>query len=89
MIMKKEFFDVFCAAAKLIIDDLNRLVEHDEQLSNLTTSFIREEKSARLESQSGECLYQSSKLITLADVMGVNHYVSCKDGKVILEFFYV
>ena len=87
--MEKEFFDVFCAAAKLIVDKLNAAIKRDEHLSSLTTTFIREEKSARLMSQSGKCLYQSSRLITLADVMEINHYVSYKDGKIILEFFYV
>lgn len=87
--IKKRIFDVFCAAAELMVEECNGLYLSSEELNNLEVKFVRFEKSAWLEGRPGECFYQSSRILMLADVLGVPYYISAQDSNPKINFFSV
>lgn len=82
-------FDVFCDAAELMVKECNELYLSSEELKNLEVKFVRFEKGAWLEGLPGECFYQSSRILMLADVLGVHYYISAQDSNPKINFFYV
>ena len=86
---QKRKFDVFCAAAELMVKECNECYLSFELMKKLEVKFVRFEKSAYLAGLPGEFLYGSSRILMLADVLGVNYYISAQDSNPKINFFYV
>lgn len=89
IMMQERKFEVFCAAAELMVEECNERSLSSEELKNLEVKFVRFEKYAYLQGLPGECLYLSSEILMLANVLEIHHYISAKESSPIINFFYI
>lgn len=86
--MLKRKFEVFCAAAELMVEECNERNLSSENLKNLEIKFVKFEKYAYLEGLPGEYLYQTSQFLMLANILGISNYIHAVGNSPIINFFY-